>query len=121
MTGRIVVLYDPTCAFCRAAARWLRRLDWRHRLDVAGIDGDFVLSDGRVLETSALMEALHVAEPGGNVFVGFFACRRLARALPALWPLVPVLYAPGIPRWGVRAYAWVARHRTLLARVLRTS
>jgi predicted DCC family thiol-disulfide oxidoreductase YuxK len=121
MNGRLVVLYDPDCAFCRACARWLQRLDWRRRLDLPGICGDFQLADGRRLPQSALEERLHVVTPRGRVLTGFFACRRLAPAIPILWPLAPLLYVPGVSILGVRVYDIVARHRDLLERVFRVS
>jgi hypothetical protein len=38
--------------------------------------------------------------------------RRLLWVLPAGWPLVPLLYLPGIIVLGRRVYGWVAARRT---------
>jgi predicted DCC family thiol-disulfide oxidoreductase YuxK len=121
VTRRTVVLYDPQCPFCRACAGWLHRLDWRNRLELSGIVGAHQLHDGRRLPRHVLEQQLHVVAPDGRVFTGFFACRRLALATPALWPLVPLLYVPGMAILGTRMYDAVARHRDRLARLFRVS
>ncbi len=49
--------------------------------------------------------------PDGRVTRGFFAFRRIAREVPLMWPLLPLLYFPGSGLIGPPAYAWVARNR----------
>ncbi|MGH7540224.1 MAG: DCC1-like thiol-disulfide oxidoreductase family protein, partial [Gemmatimonadota bacterium] len=50
-------------------------------------------------------------DPEGRVYRGFFAFRALARALPPLWPVLPLLHLPGVASLGVRVYDRVARAR----------
>lgn len=118
---RLVVLYDPTCAFCVAAVRVVQRLDWRGCIDALGAPEGYVLDDGRALSRALLDQAVHVVTPEDEVLRGFFACRRVAAVLPLLWPLLPLLYLPGAAAAGTAAYMWVARHRPLLARWFRVS
>jgi len=63
------------------------------------------------LDPARLMAEMHVVAPDGRVDHGFRAFRRLAWDLPPLWPLVPLLYLPGVPTIGQRLYLWVARNR----------
>ena len=58
-----------------------------------------------------LRHSMHVIGPDRRAYRGFFAFRALAGRLPALWPLVPILYLPGVPFIGTRIYAGVARNR----------
>jgi hypothetical protein len=50
----------------------------------------------------------------GSVVGGFHGFRSIARTLPTLWPLVPVLYLPGAGALGPRAYQRVAEGRLRL-------
>jgi hypothetical protein len=47
----------------------------------------------------------------GKPYHGFYGYRRIALALPLLWPLAPWLYLPGIFWFGARVYGYVARNR----------
>jgi predicted DCC family thiol-disulfide oxidoreductase YuxK len=114
-TPRLQVVYDGSCRFCSAVARALRRLDLRGVLDLHDAAGrEAVLARLPVLRDADLDAALFVVEEGGAVFRGFFGVRRLARALPPAWPLLPLLYAPGARALGPKVYAWVARNRHCL-------
>jgi predicted DCC family thiol-disulfide oxidoreductase YuxK len=63
------------------------------------------------LDRESLARAVHLLSPEGEVWMGFEAVRRLARLFPALWPLLPVLHAPGASRTGRVLYEWIARNR----------
>ncbi len=105
----VLVLYDGGCELCRRSVSLLRRLDWRHRLAFADARDPANVPPG--LDPARLMAEMHVVAPDGRVAHGFEAFRRLARELPPLWPLVPLLYLPGVPAVGQRLYLWVARNR----------
>jgi len=61
--------------------------------------------------THQARHAIHVRDATGQVRRGFFAFRELARALPALWPVLPLLYFPSANRAGPWLYDLVARNR----------
>lgn len=110
-----VVIYDGECLFCRRCVRLLRALDRRGALAlVDGNDAAAVGAAAPALQAAALPDALHVVAPDGTVSSGFLACRRLAHVLPLLWPLLPLLHAPGAGLAGPRLYALVARNRRRL-------
>jgi predicted DCC family thiol-disulfide oxidoreductase YuxK len=111
--GRLTVLYDGQCEFCRRSVRLLQKLDWRGRLHFAdGRDPANLPPTPAPLDPRRLLEEMHVVTPDRRrVFHGFAAFRRIARLLPPLWPIVPFLYLPGVPWLGQRLYLWVARNR----------
>lgn len=106
------VLYDGTCPRCRRAVRGLTGLDLFARLaflDIRCLDGDAslpgVLSP---LALGELAEGMHVVYRG-KVSRGFAGYRRMAGALPALWPLVPWLWLPGLTALGAWGYGSATR------------
>ena len=113
----VTVIYDGECAFCTAAAGWLMRRDRRLRLRLEPI-ADVVEVHGRRLQRDALEEEMHVVDRRGRVHAGFRGWRRIAREVPVLRPLWPLLWLPGARLLGDPAYRWVAAHRSWLSRVL---
>ena len=105
-----------TTASARCAARRpsiLKRLDWLGRLrfhdcrDTAGIPPNTAhLDPDRMIAGDARPDPGpdQGATPGSGRSAG-------SPAAPALWPLYPLLFIPGMPRLGQRLYLWVARNR----------
>ena len=114
----LVAIYDAGCAFCRAAARWVRRHDRRNRLRFESI-ADVVNVRGHEFGRVDLYAEMHVVDRGGRVHRGFRAWRRIAREVPILMPLLPLLWLPGASIVGDRVYRWVAAHRSMISRRLR--
>ena len=111
------VLYDGSCALCRGSVEGIRRMDRRRRCRfVDSSDGAAARTEARDLDHRALAEALHVVDGSGTVHQGFFAVRELARLHPLGRVLRPLLFLPGVPWLGRRAYAFLARRRHLLVR-----
>lgn len=113
MTTKALVLFDGDCAFCQHSVRWLRRFDWRGRLEFVNVrESENPLLQGVAVEPARLLEEMHVVPPGSkNVYHGFGALRWMAWRLPPLWPLAPFMYLPLVPWLGQKAYLWVARNR----------
>ncbi|KHG66607.1 thiol-disulfide oxidoreductase [Thermus sp. 2.9] len=82
------VLIDARCPYCRALGGVLKALDLGQSLRVEP------LQEVRDLDQEALLQELHVLE-GQRVYRGYGALLHLARRLPLLWPLLPVLYLLG--------------------------
>jgi predicted DCC family thiol-disulfide oxidoreductase YuxK len=58
-----------------------------------------------------------LVDTGDGWLGGFRAFRWTALRLPLLWPLIPILYLPGITLVGDRIYSWIAARRyTFLGR-----
>jgi hypothetical protein len=63
------------------------------------------------LDRSRCLEDMHAVSAAGKVRLGFGAYRGLAWVLPLGWPLLPLLYFPGVSWIGARVYRSVADHR----------
>ena len=113
----LIAIYDGECGLCRGVAGWLRRHDRRQRLRFEPI-ADVVDVGGQRLHRAVLETEMHVVARSGRVYRGFRSWRRIAREVPILWPLLPLLWLPGAGLVGDRAYRWVAGHRTIVSRRL---
>jgi predicted DCC family thiol-disulfide oxidoreductase YuxK len=115
--GRIQVLYDGLCPFCRRTIRLLACLDLFTRLEFVDFHRMELNDYNRTQKlnlTSRDLEAEMYVVSRGSVYRGFKAYRVIALALPALWPLVPWLFLPGISSLGALFYSYVARNRLKL-------
>jgi predicted DCC family thiol-disulfide oxidoreductase YuxK len=107
------VVYDGYCPLCIRTMTQLDALDGVRRLRPVDLEREW----GRVEELvpgvsrEKMREEMAVVTPEGKVLRGFLAAREVSRTLPALWVLLPVVYAPGAKWAGTRVYAWVARNR----------
>lgn len=110
---RIIVLYDGDCGLCLrttfvlSLADWLQRLTWRNFRDAA-----VQKKEAKELNFTAMKREIHVLI-GKGVYRGFFAFRALCWHVPALWPLAPFLYLPGVPAIGKRIYAQISARRAV--------
>jgi len=93
------IIYDGQCGFCRSSIRVLQVMDLWGKLEyVAGPKG---------------MNEMRLEFFDGKAYGGFFALRQLSWILPMLYPMIPVVYFPGMGIIGPLAYRWVARNRYL--------
>ncbi|VTT98001.1 Thiol-disulfide oxidoreductase DCC OS=Rhodopirellula europaea 6C GN=RE6C_00400 PE=4 SV=1: DUF393 [Gemmataceae bacterium] len=111
--GRGVVLYDGACPLCQRSVRVLKKLDWFGLLHYQDCRDTANLPPSEVpLTLSRMLEEMHVVTPDRkHAYAGFAAFRWMAWRLPVTAWLAPLLYLPGVPWLGRRAYLWVARHR----------
>jgi predicted DCC family thiol-disulfide oxidoreductase YuxK len=70
------------------------------------------------LREADILGEIYVQTRGGGWQVGFFGMRYIARQLPATWPLLPLLYLPGMNWLGPRLYRWIAKRRYAINRWL---
>ena len=111
---RLRLVYDGECDFCRSALLVVRFLDvFRlvtfldcHRPDEMAAASGVPLADAE--------QAAIAIDRRNRRYPGFFAFRALAWRLPVCWPIAWLLYVPGIPWLGVRAYRWIAANRSRL-------
>jgi predicted DCC family thiol-disulfide oxidoreductase YuxK len=112
--GRLQVLYDGLCPLCGRTVRLLACFDLFTRLeflDFRRLDlNEYNRSHMLNLARRDLEEEMYVIFRG-KAYRGFYGYRRIASALPALWPLAPWLFLPGISSLGVLVYGYVARNR----------
>jgi len=106
------VIYDGQCRFCKRSLAALERLARRRvfRLHDAN-ERELIRSKFPMLADADTDNAMFVVTPRSQVFRGFFAYRRMMWESPWLYPLLPLVYAPGTALIGPWIYAWVARNR----------
>src|SRR5438105_1313655 len=102
------ILYDGECPLCLQSVAILKRLDWLDQLAYVNVrDARQVPVCDPPLDPERLLEEMHLVTPDGrHVHHGFAAFRWMAWRLPPLWPLLPILYLPGVATLGQRAYLW---------------
>ena len=91
----------------------VQKLDVWKKIEFANVREPQTLQQFPQIKKSPTLAEIHVVTGNGKVFRGFKAFRYLARYLPLLWPILPLLYLPGASWVGQRAYEWLARRRFL--------
>lgn len=111
------VYFDGMCPLCIRSVEALGVLDLSGRLrfnDLEALEAWPPLPGHPDVSLDDLRQELHVLAPDQSVHRGFFAFRRIARELPVLWPVLPLLYLPGASILGPRLYRRVAGSRVRL-------
>ncbi len=112
---RALAFFDGACGFCVKTRRALGALDAFDAIRWRDFRAPGALDDRPEVDRTACEHALQLSLPGNRrVLAGFGAFRWLAGRIPALWPLVPLLYLPGAGWIGDRVYAWIAARRFAL-------
>ncbi len=113
--GKIAVLYDGQCSFCRRTVLPLVLGDWLQRATFVDFhDAAAKKEVAADISLAALDRALHVRFPSGRTFAGFDAIRALAWHIPWTLPFAPFLYLPGVAPLGRAVYEKVSDRRHCL-------
>ncbi len=111
MLARPVLLYDGSCAFCRAWVRRIGRWDRGRRIELLPASERSLLPDLPLLSDEAVNAAMHLVLPEGRVASGGRAIPELLRYLPGGAVVRLLFFIPGV-RWLVSVgYEQVARRR----------
>ena len=107
-----VMLFDGGCGMCRRTAGIIRKLDVLHRIEFRDVVGEWnnVSATYPSMKLEEALLDMHVVS-GGRFHKGFYAYRSLAWAVPLAWPLIPLLYVPGVPAIGQGIYRHIAGRR----------
>ena len=112
VTTKGIVLYDGECPFCRKSVSILRTLDTRQRLDIRDCrNPDNIPPAASSIPAKRFLDEMHLVAPSGKVYSGFKAFRWMAGRMPLTMLLWPLLFIPGVPWIGQKAYLWIAKHR----------
>ena len=115
--GKIQILYDGQCPLCNRTIRVLDFFDLFGRLeflDFRRLDlAEYNLRQKLALTIQDLDREMYVISRG-QAYTGYYGYRVLALALPAFWPLSPLLFLPGVSWVGERVYGYIARNRLAL-------
>jgi predicted DCC family thiol-disulfide oxidoreductase YuxK len=114
--GPLAILYDGECGFCAWALAWLLRWDRARTLRPVPIqseEGARLLAD---ISEEQRLASWHVRDERGARHSGAAAFAPVLERLPGGSPLAAL--ATSSPRASEAAYAWVARHRSGLGRLV---
>jgi predicted DCC family thiol-disulfide oxidoreductase YuxK len=108
------VIYDAGCGLCSRSVVVLSRLDVLKRLRFADVDSGWAWLSRELpaLDRDTCLAEMHVITSTGRILAGYDAFRAIAWVLPFGWLTLPLLYLPGVPQVGRRAYRFIATHRT---------
>jgi predicted DCC family thiol-disulfide oxidoreductase YuxK len=70
------------------------------------------------LSREACAARIHLWEPGGKVWAGFDALKRVSALVPSLWWAAPILHLPGAGLVMAPAYDLLARLRFRLSEIV---
>jgi predicted DCC family thiol-disulfide oxidoreductase YuxK len=109
--AELTVLYDGTCALCRASVARVRRIDPRGRIELMDLHDDGVRARFPQVNLDEAMRLMQAVDRNGRVYSGVDGWARIGLALPGWNLLAWLLLVPGIRFVAQRIYAWIARNR----------
>src|SRR5262249_6347019 len=111
MPEKYSVLFDGKCPFCTKQSRRIHALARPGAVELVDFQQPGVLDRFPNLTHEALMQAMHLVTPKGQVYRGFEAIVQALATRPILrWP-AHIYYLPGIRQLCDWSYRWVARNR----------
>jgi predicted DCC family thiol-disulfide oxidoreductase YuxK len=105
------VLFDGACPRCRASMALITSADPDHVLEPIDLTAVDVASIHPNLTRTDCMQSMHVVSSSGQITAGFDGVRAVLASLPLFWPVVVMLYLPGVAWTGRRVYNRVAATR----------
>src|SRR5215216_368036 len=102
---------DGECALCRVTSSVLETTDRAGACEVVDYREDARYRDHGITEDAATARIQVIDTTTGTIYEGFDAARAIAREVPLLWPLRPVLALLAALGIGQRMYDFVAKHR----------
>ena len=102
----VIIYYDSYCQLCINNSKVWKKLDWLNKLDLVSF---------RTLDhyPKLMEEQIHVYS-NGIWYVGFCALIQIAKMLPLLWPLLPIMYMVKWIGLGDFVYKKIAQSRTII-------
>ncbi|MFZ0821169.1 MAG: DUF393 domain-containing protein [Candidatus Acidiferrales bacterium] len=107
----LTVLYDGSCALCRASVARLRRMDRGGRVALLDLHDPQASVRFPQVNREEAMRLMQAVDSAGRVYSGVDAWARIGLSLPGWKLLAWVLLVPGIHFVAGAFYSWVARNR----------
>ena len=116
---RWTVIYDGLCPRCIRSMVVLDYGNIGNRLAALDLESEWSQAAMMLhgISQEEARHSMHVVAPDGGIHRGFHAFRALARALPALWPILPLFHLPLADRIGARIYGGMAARRSRVCTV----
>ena len=106
------LFYDTFCPICRRSKMVLDLMDIGGRLEFRDIhDREAMEREAPGVSYSRALKEMIVVRPSGKIDGGYYAFRTIAKGLPSLWPVMVLMYVPGVSWVGSRLYKMFARNR----------
>jgi predicted DCC family thiol-disulfide oxidoreductase YuxK len=99
--GKLAILYDGSCAMCRASLDGIRQFDNSGNMEPLDLQHEDVRAQFPELKLENLLEELHAVDDSGRVFRGARAINEILRRQRGLRSYLAYL-------WYVPGYAWLA-------------
>ena len=106
-----ILIYDGHCQFCVAAVQKLKIMDLFATLQCVDLHDADLGALHPSLSKEKAMSQLHLVEEGGGLCGGFDIFRRICFTMPMLYPVIPIIYCPGMGIVGPWVYRFVAKNR----------
>jgi predicted DCC family thiol-disulfide oxidoreductase YuxK len=109
-----ILLYDSYCPLCRRTVGLLDGIDLFDRVEFQSFrttDFDAFNALHRVNTDKKWADEEMLLVRDGKVYGGFDAYRQMSAMMPLLWPIVPLMWLPGVSHIGRAIYKWVAARR----------
>lgn len=108
------VLFDGGCPQCIRSMTIIAYLDWLKRIEFVDLSHwEQIVKSYPGLNREECLREMHVIDKNSRIYKGFFAYRHIARYIPVLWIVLPLLYVPGISIIGDSLYRRIASRRSL--------
>jgi len=108
----VKVLYDRKCPLCRASFSRIMALDMTNVVEPLDLNQVDPASVHPKLTREMCLQAMQVVESSKrSPREGYEGFVRLTRRLPALWPIAPITFIPGVASIGDALYKRVAASR----------
>lgn len=106
-----VIAYDDQCPLCIRTVTIVNYFDLNKKIKFVGIEDISKEKNELDLHYDDLKHSMHLIDPQGKLYKGFFAFRRLTLLLPIFWILTPIMYFPFIDKIGAVLYEKIAKER----------
>ncbi|MBI4565940.1 MAG: MBL fold metallo-hydrolase [Planctomycetes bacterium] len=116
MDPPFTALYDEQCEICQAGVTWIRLLDRRGLVRCVPIDAQRLAGIDPRLTLEACARELHVLGPGGRIWRGGAAVRRLARIFAPTWIFGVLAEIPPLNGISNALYRLIAQNRYQLSK-----
>jgi len=115
---RPILLYDGSCGFCKWSVRTLQKMDLFCVLEYKNfnewIDRNEPLPAG--LTNNDVLKRMYLIENNTDRYGGYIVFRRICWHMPMMFPLIPIIFFPGMGIIGPLLYDLVAKNRKCLVK-----
>lgn len=118
MAAKAVVIYDGSCRICAGTKAWIEGHAAHGAFEFLTCQDPERARRFPAVSEAACMDAIQLVLPDGRVLAGDRAIPEVLRRLRRWWWLSAAFSIPGVARLAPHVYAWIARNRYAISKVL---